>query len=467
MPGERFEEHLLHPVGKGAAPEGGFVGAAGGAVCGDLITFTVAVVGDSVQAGFEAEGCGALTAAASAICDHIDGVGVLEAAKVSPRVVADALGGLSPGKFHAAELTADAFHRALGAAVAEGAELARDEGRVVVAMSGDVDSAVAALLAGEGAVGVTVELWRDVEGDPAGSCCSASAVRLARQLAHERGMPHITMDLRDAFRAGVVDPWIAGHEAGVTPNPCVRCNGSVRIDAMADLATRLGARALATGHYARVSSDGLLRAAVDEAKDQSYMLAGLQPDTIARLEFPLGELTKPEVRELARKHDVPVAEADESQDLCFLAGTRRSRFLERHGGLTDTPGKLVDESGAEVGDHDGYFNYTVGQRRGFRVRRAATPGPHYVLRTDAATNTVVVGGRTDLARTTVSLKDLKLHRDSATVDAVKLRYRSQPVRCRLEGSAVELEEAFVGVSAGQTAVLLAGDVVVGSATIAP
>lgn len=464
MADERFEEHLLHPVGRGASPERGFFGAAGGSFCGDLITFSVAVEGDSVQAGFEADGCGALTAAASVVCERAAAGGVLDAARISPDSVARLLGGLSPGKLHAAELAADAFHRALGAAAAEHAVLEYDQQRVLVAMSGGVDSAVAALLAGDGAVGVTVELWRDEEGDPSGSCCSASAVRLARRLAHERGMPHLTLDLRGAFRAGVVDPWIAGHAEGVTPNPCVRCNGSVRIDAMAGLASRLGARALATGHYARTTADGLLRAAADPEKDQSYMLAGLDPGTIARLEFPLGELTKPQVRELAREAGVPVADAAESQDLCFLAGTSRDRFLERHGGLKDAPGKVVDTSGAPIGDHDGYFNYTVGQRRGFRARGT---GPQYVLSTDARSNTLVVGERQALARTSVALDEITLHRAPELVDAVKLRYRSQPVACRLDGDSVELDEAFFGVSAGQTAVLLAGDVVVGSATIAP
>ena len=215
-------------------------------------------------------------------------------------------------------------------------------------MSGGVDSAVAALLAqrdGRDVVAVTLELWADEEHDGERSCCSADAVRGARAVAHGMGLPHLTLDLRDAFRAGVVDPYLAGYAAGETPNPCVRCNGHVRLDAMLDLAERLGAADLATGHYARVVDDGegpLLRAAADPAKDQTYMLAALSAESLARLRFPLGELRKPAVRALAQQAGLPVAARPDSQDLCFLAGTGRAAFLRRHGGLDDEPGEIVD-----------------------------------------------------------------------------------------------------------------------------
>ena len=216
-------------------------------------------------------------------------------------------------------------------------------------MSGGVDSAVAALLAaraGREAVCVTLELWRDPANDAEASCCSAHAVRLARGVAHRMGLPHLTLDLREAFAAGVVAPFLADHAAGLTPNPCVRCNGDVRLDAMLAFADRLGAAELATGHYARVTADGLLRVAADPAKDQSYMLAALAPASLARLRFPLGELTKPEVRELARAAGMPVADKRESQDLCFLAGTGKAAFLARHGGLGARPGAILDRAAA-------------------------------------------------------------------------------------------------------------------------
>lgn len=466
MPDERFEEHLRHPVGRGHAPAAGHAGAAGGAVCGDLVRITLAVDGDRVRdAGFEASGCGAALAAASAAVELVRGARILDAARVGTEAIADALGGLSVGKLHAADLASDALHRALGTAAAADARTAVVAERTLVAMSGGVDSAVAALLlraAGEDVAAVTLELWRDPENDAESSCCSASAVRGARAVAHRLGLPHLTLDLREPFRAGVVDPWLAEHAAGLTPNPCVRCNGHVRLDAMLDLADRLGAARLATGHYARRSDDGLLRAAADPAKDQTYMLAALSRRSLARLRFPLGELTKPEVRALAREHDLPVASKPDSQDLCFLAGTGRERFLARHGGLDERPGEVLDRDGHVLGTHRGHFHYTVGQRRGFG---AHGPEPVYVLGTDARANTVTVGPREALDVDRVPLRGLRLHRDAAEVDAVKLRYRAAAVPCRLDGSDAVLDRPFSAPAPGQTAVLLAGDVVVGCATI--
>ncbi|WP_228430573.1 tRNA 2-thiouridine(34) synthase MnmA [Baekduia soli] len=466
MPDERFEEHLQHPAGRGHAPAGAHAGAAGGAVCGDLVKVVVAVRGATViDAGFDASGCGAALAAGSAVVELVRGASLLDAARVGAGAVSAALGGLSPGKLHAADLAADALHRALGAAAAADAQLAPAAGRTLVAMSGGVDSAVAAVLAGAGGaevVAVTLELWRDPENDAESSCCSASAVRAARAVAHRLGLPHLTLDLRDAFRAGVVEPWLAGHAQGLTPNPCVGCNGHVRLDAMVDLADRLGAATLATGHYARRAPDGLLRTAADPAKDQTYMLAALSRATLARLRFPLGELTKPEVRALAREQELPVAAKPDSQDLCFLAGTGRERFLARHGGLHERPGDVVDRTGRVLGRHRGHFNFTVGQRRGLGVH---APEPLYVVRTDARSNTVTVGPREDLGVRRVALRGVRLHRDAASVDAVKLRYRAAPVPCRLQDGAVVLDAPFAAPAPGQTAVFLAGDVIVGSATI--
>jgi tRNA-uridine 2-sulfurtransferase len=464
LPDERFEEHLRHPTGRGHVPAGGFAGAAGGAACGDLVKVVVAVEGGTVvDAGFDAEGCGAALAAGSAAVELVRGTPLLDAARVGSATIAAALGGLSAGKLHAADLASDALHRALGAAAAHAAQVAPRADRTLVAMSGGVDSAVAAVLTDGEVVACTLELWRDAENDAEASCCSASAVRTARAVAHRLGLPHFTLDLRDGFRAGVVDPWLAEHAEGLTPNPCVRCNGHVRLDAMVDLADRLGAATLATGHYARHSDDGLLRMAADPAKDQTYMLAALSRATLARLRFPLGELTKPEVRALAREHALPVASTPDSMDLCFLAGTGRERFLARHGGLRERPGDVVDAGGRVLGRHRGHFNYTVGQRRGLGIH---APEPLYVVGTDARANTITVGPREALLTDTVALRGVRLHRDAAAVDRVKLRYRAAPVPCRLEGDMVVLDAPFSAPAPGQTAVLLAGDVVVGCATIA-
>jgi tRNA-uridine 2-sulfurtransferase len=463
VPDERFEEHLLHPVGRGCVPA--HDGAAGGAACGDLVRIGVAVQGDRVaDAGFEASGCGAASAAGSAAVELVRGASVLDAARVGTHAISAALGGLSPGKLHAAELAAEALARALGRAVAADGNAAIEPERTLVAMSGGVDSAVAALRSGPHAVTVTLELWRDPANDAERSCCSASAVRGARAIAHGMGLAHFTLDLRDAFRAGVVEPWLAEHAAGLTPNPCVRCNGSVRLDAMLAFADRLGAATLTTGHYARRTPEGLLRLAADPAKDQAYMLAGLSRATLARLRFPLGDLDKAQVRAIAAEHDLPVASKPDSQDLCFLAGTGRAAFLARHGGLGERPGDIVDPAGRVVGRHAGAHRFTVGQRRGLEVGGA--PEPLYVLRTDAGANTVTVGPRAALATTGVRVRDARLHAPACEVDAVKLRYRAPAVPCTLRGETIELAEPVDGPAPGQTAVFLRGDAVLGCATIA-
>jgi tRNA-specific 2-thiouridylase len=551
---ELFEHHLTSRHGRGRAPEGGALGVAGTRLCGDVVRLTLALDDDGARVGtvgWEAEACGATIAALSATAELVKGMDVLDVARLGAHEVAAELGGLSAGKFHAAELVADALARALGAAVRERGALAPPAGgaeRTLVAMSGGVDSAVVALLvardaaaggatrdaeaggethgaaaagdtrdaaaggesavgahgtgalAGDRAVAVTLELWADEANDDERSCCSAQAVRVARGLAHRMGLPHLTLDLRAEFRAGVVTPFLEDHRAGLTPNPCVRCNGHVRLDAMLELADRLGAATLATGHYARVASDAgdgagpgrdgatepvrtavhgaagdgrgpLLRAAVDSWKDQTYMLAALQPSSLARMRFPLGELTKPQVRALAAEAELPVASKADSQDLCFLAGTSRQAFLARHAGIEQVPGEIVDSDGAVIGRHAGHQAYTVGQRRGLGVAAAE---PLYVLRTDAASNRVVAGTRSELQTTTVPLRGARLHRDGARVDRVKLRYRAKPLPARLVGDPaagshrrleVALEQPVDGAAPGQMACLMDGDVVIGWATI--
>ena len=220
---------------------------------------------------------------------------MIDAARITIDDVADALGGLVAPKRHAAQLAADALHRALGAAARDGAlRLGPNPRRTLVAMSGGVDSAAAAQLAldaGDEVVAVTLELWSDPATDGERSCCSPQAVTGARDLAHGMGLPHFTLDLRSRFRTEVVDRFLDGYAAGRTPNPCVRCNGQVRFDALLALAETLGAARLATGHYARIARDErgpLVRAAADPAKDQSYMLARLDPALLDRLSFPLG-----------------------------------------------------------------------------------------------------------------------------------------------------------------------------------
>jgi tRNA-specific 2-thiouridylase len=477
-----FEHHLTSPQGHRRVPDGGFTVTADGGSCGDRIRFSLATDGERItDAGFDASGCGAATAAGSAAVTLVHGRHVLDAARIDATVIAAELGGLSPAKLHAADVAAEALARALGAAARGRVRLREptDGTRTLVAMSGGVDSSVAALLCARDseAVAVTLELWADAENDAESSCCSSTAVAQARALAHSLALPHFTIDLRDEFRAGVVEPFIAGYAAGETPNPCVGCNGHVRLDAMLDLAARLGAAQLATGHYARTAerddaSGPLLRVAADQAKDQTYMLAALDPASLARMRFPLGELTKPEVRRIAADAGLPVASKVDSQDLCFLAGTSRGRFLERHGGLGARRGEIVDREGRVLGSHAGQHLFTVGQRRGLGVARGE---PLFVLEKDAEGNRVVVGRRSELAARRVRLRGVRLHRDGARVDRVKLRYRAAPLPAHLDGAlmsgrhaqaAVTLADDVDGPAPGQLACLLDGDLVVGWGTIA-
>ena len=289
------------------------------------------------------------------------------------------------------------------------------------------------------------------------------------------GIPHLTLDLERPFREAVVGSFLAGYAAGRTPNPCIRCNGELRIGAMIALADRLGAEALATGHYARTADDGaglLLVAPADPAKDQTYMLAALPTDSLAALRFPLAELTKPEVREIAADAGLEVADRRESQDLCFLAGQGKREFLRRHGGLRDADGEIRDARGRRLGRHRGYQHFTVGQRRGLGV---ASREPLYVLSTDPADNVVTVGEREELARTRVPVRDAVLHRDAGRVDSVRLRYHAAALPARVAGSPgagrhasleLELAERAYAVAPGQAAVLLSGDAIVGHGTIA-
>ena len=479
---EALAQHLEAPVGRGHAPENAFTGAAGGAACGDLIRVSIALdpAGPDARitdAGFDASGCGASIAAGSAVVGLVRGVALLQAARVGTEEIARELGGLSAAKRHAAELASDALHRALGGAVRASAALAPTADRTLVAMSGGVDSAVAALLvtrAGAQAVGVTLELWSDQENDGEASCCSAQAVRGAREVAHGLGMAHLSIDLRAEFRAGVVEHWLSDHEAGETPNPCVRCNGNVRLDAMLELAERLGAQTLATGHYARVINGPpapLLRMAEDPGKDQSYVLAALAPESLARLRFPLGAMRKAQVRELAAAAGLAVANRRDSQDLCFLAGTRQSAFLERHGGLGERRGKIVDSQGKVLGEHAGAHVFTVGQRHGLGLGGGE---PLYVLATDTRMSTVTVGPRAELLSDGVRVREVTLHRDGGCVDGVKVRSRGRRLECRLAGEAragrhqhvsVELKEPAERTAPGQFACLYAGDVIVGHGTV--
>ncbi|MEX2614221.1 MAG: tRNA 2-thiouridine(34) synthase MnmA [Gaiellaceae bacterium] len=356
---------------------------------------------------------------------------------------------------------------ALAAALGQIFVATREPGRVAVAMSGGVDSAVTLLRAAPNAIGATLRLWQDPAGPSAErACCSPDAVRAARAACHALGVPHVTLDLREEFKAAVVDPFAAGYAAGETPNPCTRCNGEFRFDALLAFAASAGAETLWTGHYARiVDRDGrlLVGRAVDPEKDQSYMLATLDPDVLARVRFPLGDQSKKETRAEAARAGLAAATRAESQEACFLAGGDYRSFLERQG-LARATGEILDESGRTIGLHDGYWRFTPGQRRGLGV---AAGRPLHVLKTDPATNAVIVGPREALAVTRVEA-DGRMYVPVERGEA-KLRYRSAPVPARVYASSggfsLELETPASAVATGQIAALYDRDAVVGAGVV--
>jgi tRNA-uridine 2-sulfurtransferase len=343
----------------------------------------------------------------------------------------------------------------------------RSTGRIAVAMSGGVDSAVALLKSLPNAIGVTLRLWLDPDGpDSERACCSPDAVLAARATCHSLGVPHVTLDLREEFRRAVVDPFVRGYERGETPNPCIHCNGGFRFARLLAFARRAGADKLATGHYARIVEHRgrlLLARGLDPGKDQSYMLARVDPAKLVRITFPLGAQTKAETRVEAERAGLEAAKRGESQEACFLAGDDYRSFLERRG-LAARKGSIVDEDGHELGKHDGYWRFTPGQRKGLGV---AAPEPLYAIRSDATTNTVVVGPLEALARTTIEASGA-LYVPVQHAQA-KLRYRSDAVPAHIHerdgGFRLELDRPAYGVAAGQAAVLYQDDVVVGAGLI--
>ena len=412
----------------------------------------VELIGDSARGADYAavrllvDGDRIVEADAPGLARPLEGLTLLEAAAV-------------PGE----TLAADAVANAIGAVFVA----APAPGRVAVAMSGGVDSAVALVRAAPNAVGVTLRLWLDPAGPSADrACCSPEAVITARETCHRLGLPHVTLDLRDRFRADVVAPFVDGYARGLTPNPCTRCNGHFRFDALAGFAERAGCEVLWTGHYARIVERGgvrLIGRGADAAKDQSYMLATVDPARLRRVAFPLGAHGKEETRDEAAAAGLAVARRKESQEACFLAGADYRDFLERQG-LGRREGAIVDEDGIEVGRHDGIWRFTPGQRRGIGI---STAEPTYALRADAATNTLVVGPRPALD---VSVGDVdgRLYVPVERAEA-KLRYRSDPVPASVTRTAagfrLRFDKPATAVAPGQVAALYEDDAVVGAGII--
>jgi tRNA-specific 2-thiouridylase len=349
-------------------------------------------------------------------------------------------------------------------------------GRILVAMSGGVDSSVAAarLLAdGHDVVGVTLHLWDyPDDGSVRGRCCAPEDVHDARRVADKLGFPHYAFDRRELFRETVVDPFVEGYLSGATPSPCVRCNRGVKIPELLRIAERLGAARIATGHYARIVEQGgrlELHRARDASKDQSYFLHALGEAALERLVFPLGELDKATVRAEAKRLALPGADKGESQELCFVPTGHYAEFVAREAPERLRPGPIVDDQGRSVGRHDGIHGFTVGQRKNLGV---ALGHRVYVVGIDAATATVRLGAREGLHADAALLENTVLRPDVALPlrCEVSVRYRGAPRPARLtaydeRGLLVEFDEPATAVVPGQYAVFYSGDRVIGGGAI--
>jgi len=357
---------------------------------------------------------------------------------------------------------------------------------VLVAMSGGVDSSVAAALLkeqGHDVIGVTMKTFCYSEAEaeshgPTRSCCGLDGIMDARQVAERLGIPHYVFDVEREFTRDVIDDFVSEYAAGRTPNPCVRCNGNTKFRDLLRRGKMLGCDFIATGHYARMGADDagnpVLLRGMDEKKDQSYFLWSLPPEMLPKLMFPLGGLTKPQVREMARQMGLTTAEKPESMEICFVPDGDYARFLGKRLGSDHAalvPGALVTSTGEVIGEHDGYARYTVGQRRGLGGGRSL---PLYVIGTRPQTREVIVGTADELMRGDVSIGELNwLAAPPAPGAAVRvqMRHRAAAVPARVESIdggviGLVLDQPQRAVTPGQSAVMFSGDVVLGGGRIA-
>ena len=344
--------------------------------------------------------------------------------------------------------------------------------RIVVAMSGGVDSSVVAALAhatGAETIGVTLQLYDHGEATArAGACCAGRDIRDARTVCDRLGIAHYVFDYETSFRAQVVDRFADEYLAGRTPIPCVRCNTGPKFTDLLTFARDLGADCLATGHYVRrvKGPDGAeLHRGADPARDQSYFLFTTTRAQLDFLRFPLGGLPKARVRELAAELGLAVAAKPDSQDICFVPDGDYAALVRKLRPEADAGGDIVDLSGRKLGEHRGIVDYTVGQRRGLEI--GGQPEPLYVVRLDAAARQVVVGPRAALGVAAVRLEDVNLlgEAEGRTLTA-KVRSMAKPAPARLVGDRLVFDSAEFGVAPGQAAVLYDGDRVLGGGWIA-
>jgi len=351
-------------------------------------------------------------------------------------------------------------------------------GRIVVAMSGGVDSSAAAALlhqAGYDVIGVTLKLYNaaGTSASIGGRCCSPRDIADARRVAEHLGFPHYVLDEVEPFTEAVIDDFVAEYRAGRTPNPCVRCNEKIKFGPLLSFARSVGADKLATGHYARIESgpEGVrIFRAVDRDKDQSYFLFGVRPEVLAQVVFPVGDLPKPEVRRLATEAGLPNADKPDSNQICFIPDGDHKAFVEKRGGAGKA-GVILNENGDELGKHDGTHHFTIGQRK-------SVPGvdskKRFVLHIDAESGTVYTGPREALGRSEIEVESVRWIVPvpaEGTPCAVQIRYRSTAHPARVypgpNGSArVVFDAPAESVAPGQAAVIYAGEQVLGGGWIA-
>ncbi len=351
--------------------------------------------------------------------------------------------------------------------------------KVVVAMSGGVDSSVAAALLkqqGYEVIGMMLRLWSEPGKEDSNRCCTPDSMAQARRVAAKLDIPFYVVDAKNVFRETVVQYFLDGYVRGETPNPCLLCNRQIRWTFLLDRALALGADFMATGHYARKVKDESgkmkLMRAVDDAKDQSYVLHVLTQEKLQRALFPVGEYPKPEIRRIAESFGLPTASRADSQDLCFLAGDDYRNFLSRNAPAINQPGNIETRDGKVIGQHTGLANYTIGQRKGLGV---ASPIPLYVITKNAAGNTLVVGTADELGFAELTARDVNWvsgEAPSAPFRAmVKIRYTARAVPAEvtpLESGTrfkVRFDAPARDVTAGQAAVLYVGEEVLGGGII--
>ena len=355
--------------------------------------------------------------------------------------------------------------------------------KVVVAMSGGVDSSVAAVLlkeAGYHVIGVTMQIWpRGRQGHEAEGyegCCGIDAAEDAKRVAYKLGIPHYVMNFRDIFSQIVIADFCEEYTLGRTPNPCIKCNQYIKFGILLEKAMQLGADFIATGHYARVETDEstgryLLKKGIDGSKDQSYFLYPLTQDQLSHALFPIGSYSKTRVKEIARERELSVASRPESQEICFIPDNDYSQFVRTYIPQAARPGPILNKQGAILGEHRGIFSYTIGQRKGLGI---AAPNPLYVIAIEPERNAVVVGGKEDVYRSELIASNLNWISIAAleqpTHVKAKIRYRHEEAAAEVipgDGGRVRVifNKPQMAITPGQAVVFYDGDTVTGGGTI--